>query len=139
MSFKKWAPIAAGLALAASGVALLFTGRVSRVPRYWEQAEGVVITSQVRETKERRIGEIEFQYEIGGRKVLGRQLHFADPERAVRDLPRGRKVVVRYDPAQPENSRLDEGERLTWRWAIAAVLLGGGVALLLWAIRRLSK
>jgi hypothetical protein len=134
--FRKLPVILAGLALIGGGVVLIYTGRVSRVPRYWERAEGFVISSQVRDSNARRIGEVEFQYEIDGRKVLGRQLQFVDPDRTVGDLPRGKKVVVRYDPAQPEHSRLEEGERLTWRWAIAAALLGSGIGLLLWGVRR---
>jgi hypothetical protein len=122
--------------MVAVGALLLYTGRVSRVPSYWEKSEGVIISSLVRETNGRRIGEIQFQYEVAGQRVLGRQLHFLDADRAVRDLPNGKKVVVHYDPAQPEHSRLDEAQQLTWRLAIAAMLMGGGIGLALWGIRR---
>ena len=133
---KKAIAVGAGLAMAVGGSLLLYAGRASRVPRYWEQTQGVVTSSQVRESNGRRIGEIEFQYQVAGRRVLGRQLHFVDAERAVRDLPNGKQVSVRYDPAQPEHSRLDEGERLTWRMAIAAALVGGGIGLFFWGLRR---
>lgn len=130
--------IGIGLALALSGAVLMFTPGSAKVPRYWEQADGVVLSSEVRETGGRRFAEIRFEYEVGGRKVLARQLHFTPGEvdKAPGELPRGKKVKVWFDPAKPEQSRLVAAEGANWRWIASAVLLGGGLGLALHGARR---
>jgi hypothetical protein len=129
---------AAGLALTAAGAVLLYTGRVRKAPDYWERVEGRVVSSEVKEANGRRYAEIRFEYEAFGRKVLGRQLQFGPGP--VRDIaaahPPGKPIAVRYDPAQPEHAMVSAEPGPSWRWGIAAVLMGGGVALLLWGMRR---
>lgn len=130
--------ILAGVVLAAAGSYLIYTGRATRVPGYWEKTEGVVERSEIRAADDRRIAEIQFSYQAGGQRVLGRQLHFtpAEVDRVMRDLPQGKRITVYYDPARPENSRLGEPRQAAWRWAIAAALLGAGVGLALHGMRR---
>jgi hypothetical protein len=122
-----------------AGVALLvYAGRESRAPSYWEQADGVVLASEAKQSNGRRYAEIRFQYEAYGRKVLGRQLQFGpgSVDDIVSANPPGKGIAVRYDPAQPEHSLVVTSQRMNWRWGVSAVLIGCGVALALWGVRR---
>jgi hypothetical protein len=135
---RRGAAVAVGLALALGGVALMYTDRAAQAPRHWEQVEGVVLSSAVKESDGRRFAEIQFEYEVGGQKVLARQLHFAPGEvdRMPGELPRGKMVTVWFDPMRPEQSRLMPGERANWRWPVAAAMLGAGLGLALHGLRR---
>jgi hypothetical protein len=128
----------AGLALVVAGSVLLYTGEASKAPRYWERADATIIGSEVKQSGTRPYAEIRFEYQVYGRKVLGRQLQFGPgpPGDIAAAFPVGKSVEVRYDPAQPEHSMLITGGGPSWRRGIAAVLMGAGVAIALWGMRR---
>ncbi len=108
---------------------LLRSRRISR----WPATKGNVIRSQLESTidAQHRLS-VAFRYKVKRRYVESRPVSVAVPaapaaaNRTLKRLTNGRKVIIHYDPSNPENVVVNTASAANW---LEAVVAGGALIL----------
>jgi hypothetical protein len=113
--------------------------------REWPQAEGTVIVSDLQRSSDdggfMYRSEVSYVYSVAGQEYVSSRARFGDSlslswsapaVRVVRQYKVGSRVIVRYDPRDPDESVLETGiNGFVFAWAATgALLLALGVFLL---------
>lgn len=122
------------IGLAVTGLPTLYMAWqcwLARQSRRWPSTVGRIVSSGVRHDEHRLhrqswgVAAVEYEYEVGGRKLRGRRVRFggllnanpADAGRVVIRYREGSLVSVRYDPSRPERCTLERRmSRLVIMW-----------------------
>ncbi|MEW6527262.1 MAG: DUF3592 domain-containing protein [Spirochaetota bacterium] len=106
----------------------------ARESLYWPKAEGIITQSFMDWDRHRRqFANITYTFTVNGQKIKGFQISAKEMNKSNEDLlkeyPVGKKVIVFYDPENPENSLLEPG--YSWQSYQALIL---GIVILIVAI-----
>ncbi|MCX8124995.1 MAG: DUF3592 domain-containing protein [Spirochaetes bacterium] len=120
-----------GAVLTLVGIKLIQNARQSL---YWPKAEGVITQSFMDWDRHRQqFANIKYTFTVNGEEITGFQISAKDMNKSNEDLlkeyPVGKKVIVYYDPENPENSLLEPG--YSWQSYQALVI---GIIILIVAI-----
>lgn len=124
-----------GSVLTLAGLKLIHNARESL---YWPKTEGVITQSFMDWDRHRQqYANIRYSFIVNGEKITGFQISAKDTnisdEELLKKYPVGKKVIVYYDPENPENSLLEPG--YSWQsyqafvLGIIFLLIAKGVAL----------
>jgi hypothetical protein len=120
-----------GSIITLAGIKLINNARESL---YWPKAEGIITQSFMDWDRHRRqYANIKYSFTVNGQKITGFQISAKEMNKSNEDLlkeyPVGKKVIVFYDPENPENSLLEPG--YSWQSYQALVI---GIVILIVAI-----